>query len=218
MKCAKCGHKWREYPPADLPKQVAEESIPAPKENVAEGAMSIEEMTAATPRKAPPEPEKKKRSWLGWLVFILLLAGILAGGFYGKQYVVNFWPASAKLYQMLKLDVKTTNKLGLEIRDLNTVQVQENGVVRLTVSGTIVNLGGTVRPIPRIGIQLMDSDGHHVYSWSTTAEKETVEPWASVSFSSSVSQPPKDARHAKADLIPPKVNTDSEAPKPEKTH
>lgn len=204
VKCAKCGHKWREYPPADLPKQVTEEAAPASGSPPAGGMMSIEEMTAASLPQSPPPPQKKKRNWLGWLIFILLIGGILAGGFYGKQFVVEFWPASAKLYQMLKLDVKTSNKLGLEIRNLKTKQVMENGVVRLTVTGSIVNLTGTIRPIPRIGIQLVDGEGHHVYSWSTAVDTQNVEAWGSVEFSSSMNQPPEDAKHVKADLIVPK--------------
>ncbi len=209
MKCAKCGHKWREFPPTDLPKQVAEdidtsEELASGTQNSGAG-MSIEEMTNVAPApKSRPVPEKKKRNWLGWIVFVFLLAGIVAGGFYGKQYVVEFWPASAKLYQMLKLDVKTENQLGLEIRDLKTKSVLENGVVRLTVTGTIVNLTGSIRPIPRIGIQLVDGEGHHVYSWSTAIDQKNVEAWKSVEFSSSMNQPPEDAKHVKADLIVPK--------------
>lgn len=206
MKCAKCGHKWREFPPVDLPKQVTEDTLPPSElDSGAQSpgaAMSIEEMTNVAPApKSRPVPAKKKRNWFGWLVFILLLAGIGAGGFYGKQYIVGFWPASAKLYQMLKLDVKTENKLGLEIRDLKTKSVLENGVVRLTVTGTIVNLTGSARPVPRIGIQLVDGEGNHVYSWSTAIDQKNVDAWKSVEFSSSMNQPPEDAKHVKADLI-----------------
>ncbi len=216
VKCAKCGHKWREFPPEDLPKQVAEEAQvkPAPtaapdipSEQPEDGELSIEAMTRSSRERVQENADKvrKKRSWIGWVIFILLLAGIGAGGFYGRDTVVQFWPASSKLYQMLKLDVKTTNLLGLEIKDLETKSVLENGVVRLTVQGKIVNITGHEQPIPRIGIQLVDSKGLHVYSWSTAIEAKNVGPWETVDFSSSMNQPPEEAKHVKAHLIAPKA-------------
>lgn len=218
VKCAKCGHKWREFPPEDLPKQVAEEvlvepEVTPPLEKPAEppedGEFSIEAMTRSRQVQVQEKADKvrKKRNWLGWLIFILILAGIGTGGFYGRDTVVQFWPASSKLYQMLKLDVKTTNLLGLEIKDLETKSVLENGVVRLTVQGKIVNITGHQQPIPRIGIQLVDSKGLHVYSWSTAIEAKNVGPWATVEFSSSMNQPPEEAKHVKAHLIAPKTAT-----------
>ena len=216
VKCAKCGHKWREFPPEDLPKQVAEE-VPVkpeatqtpekPAEPPEDAEFSIEAMTRSTQARVQEKADKvrKKRNWLGWVIFILILAGIGAGGFYGRDTVVQFWPASSKLYQMLKLDVKTTNLLGLEIKDLETKSILEDGVVRLTVQGKIVNITGHQQPIPRIGIQLVDSKGLHVYSWSTAIEAKNVGPWATVEFSSSMNQPPEEAKHVKAHLIAPKT-------------
>lgn len=213
VKCAKCGHKWREFPPEDAPitldEPVVEETpTPEPKENVAsapEAGMSIEEMTkAAKPRPRPKKPERKKRNWLGWLIFILILGGLGAGAYYGRNFVVQFMPGTASLYQSLKLDVKTANQLGLEIRNVQNKSVEENGIIRLTVTGEIVNITGEERPIPRIAIQLVDSEGQHVYSWQAKPKAETVGPWEKVEFSSSMNQPPAEAKHIKANLIAPR--------------
>ncbi|WP_025897661.1 DUF3426 domain-containing protein [Sneathiella glossodoripedis] len=216
VKCAKCGHKWREFPPEDLPKQVQEE--PEPQPDVAapqagtpdsggeDATMSIEAMTRASKKREEQRARKKKirRRILGWVLFVLILAGIGVGGYYGRNTVVQFWPASAKLYQKMKLDVKTANKLGLEIRDLENKSVSENGVTRLTVYGKIVNITGEDQPVPRIGIQLVDSNGLHVYSWSTSVEQTTIPAWETIEFSSSMNQPPEEAKHVKAHLIAPK--------------
>ncbi len=217
VKCAKCGHKWREYPPEDLPKQVVQEVTPEPVQEPEKApepeapapedqGMSIEQMTQMRQQRAQQVETKsrRKKSIFGWLLFILILAGIGVGGYHGRNYVVQFWPASAKLYQMLKLDVKTTNLLGLEIHDLKTKSILENGIVRLTVTGRIKNITGEEQPIPRIGIQLVDSNGHHVYSWSTSIEETHVTPWGEIEFSSSMNQPPEEAKHVKAHLIAPK--------------
>ncbi len=213
VKCAKCGHKWREFPPEDAPitldEPVVEETPkPEPKEDVAsapEAGMSIEEMTKATkPRPRPKKPERKKRNWLGWLIFLLILGGLGAGAYYGRNFVVQVLPGTASLYQSLKLDVKTTNQLGLEIRNVQNKSVEENGIIRLTVTGEIVNITGEERPIPRIAIQLVDSKNQHVYSWQAKPKAETVGPWEKVEFSSSMNQPPAEAKHIKANLIAPR--------------
>ena len=212
VKCAKCGHKWREFPPEDAPitldEPIVEEAPKTePKEEVApapEAGMSIEEMTQATKPRPRPKPEPKKRSWLGWLIFLIILGGLGAGAYYGRNFVVQVLPGTASLYQSLKLSVKTTNKLGLEIRNLTSKQVVENGVTRLTVTGDLVNITAEERPIPRIAIQLVDSEGHHVYSWQAKPTTETAGPWGTVVFSSSMNQPPAEAKHVKANLIAPK--------------
>ncbi|MFT6558066.1 DUF3426 domain-containing protein [Sneathiella sp.] len=209
VKCAKCGHKWREYPPADVPKVLTEESVENT-DTVEEGAaptpeMSIREMSASSSRRRTTEaPPRKKRNWIGWLLFLVILGGIGAGAFYGRDYVVKFLPASAKLYQMLKIDVQTSNKLGLEIREVTSKSILEKGVVRLTVTGKIVNVTGTVRPLPRVAIQLLDAKKQHVYSWSKELDEKEIAPWGTVEFSSSMNQPPEEAKRVKADLVVPK--------------
>ncbi|GLQ05319.1 DUF3426 domain-containing protein [Sneathiella chinensis] len=192
-----------------MPKQVAGdepvEGLEAEAEVAGDAGLSIEEMSARkprVPRERIPVPEKKKSGWLGWLIFLLLLAAIVAGGYYGRNQVVSVWPPAAKLYQKLKLDVQTRNTLGLEIRDLTTRSVVENGVTRLTVVGNIVNITETDRPIPRISIQLIDDAGDHVYSWSTSIEQTLLEGWGSVEFTSSMNQPPEDAKQVRANLLP----------------
>jgi len=207
VKCAKCGHKWREYPPVDKPKQVIEEvaeneEIQVEEEPPAE-AMSIREMVAAAPkpRSQPRKEPKKKKSWLGWLVFILLLGGTVAGAYYGRDFVVQVLPASAKLYQKLKIDVKTANQIGLEIREIKTRSVRENGVVRMTVTLKIENVTGVERPIPRVGIQLKNDKGHPVYSWSAASDQKSLEPWGSIEITSSINEPPKEAKYAGANWI-----------------
>jgi hypothetical protein len=210
VKCAKCGHKWREYPPEDTPKQITETvalAAAAPPAGVAEeGGLSIEEMSRQARSSSPTgaAPGKSRVNWAGWGLLLVIVGGVVAGGYYGRDHIVQFVPATAKMYQALQLDVATANMLGLEIRDLQTTSVMEDGVVRLTVTGKVVNVTGSERPVPRVAIQLMDSQGNHVYSWSARIDRQMVEPWGSVEFSSSMNQPPDEAKHVKADLVAPR--------------
>ncbi|MAL79413.1 MAG: hypothetical protein CMN55_09915 [Sneathiella sp.] len=201
VKCAKCGHKWREFQPDDMPKPVAA-AEPAQPEPQPEEGLSIEQMTA--PRKAPAPPQKKgKRSWIGWFLLLLLVMLLVAGAYFARNIVVQLWPGSAPLYQSLRIDVETRNMLGLEIHDLKTRSILQNDVTTLTVSGIIKNVTASPQPLPRIRIALIDGDGQTVYSWTTTVEEPQVMPWGQVEFSSSMNQPPEEAKNVKVDLIDP---------------
>ena len=201
VKCAKCGHKWREFQPDDMPKPVAA-AEPAQSEPQPEEGLSIEQMTA--PRKTPAPPQKKgKRSWLGWFLLLLLVMLLVAGAYFARNIVVQLWPGSAPLYQSLRIDVETRNMLGLEIHDLKTRSILQNDVTTLTVSGIIKNVTASPQPLPRIRIALIDGDGQTVYSWTTTVEEPQVMPWGQVEFSSSMNQPPEEAKNVKVDLVDP---------------
>ncbi len=188
-----------------MPKTVSEDipDIPPP-EDVSPAAgqegMSIEQMTAAQSPKPAAKPVKNGR-WVGWLVLLLVAALIVLVGFFGRNYVVQIWPASAKLYQSLQINVETTNLLGLEIDNLTTKSVQQNGVTTLTVAGTIKNITESPQPLPRIGVSLLNDKDELVYSWTTTVEEREVQPWGQVEFSTSMNQPPEEAKNVKVDLI-----------------
>ncbi len=206
VKCAKCGNKWREFPPGDMPKSVSEEipDIPAPEEAAsaaAEEGLSIEQMTAAQSAKPSVAKPAKNSRWISWLVLLLIVVAIVLIGFFGRNYVVQVWPSSAKLYQSLQINVDTTNLLGLEIHDLTTKSVQQNGVTTLTVAGVIKNITESPQPLPRIGVSLLNEKDELVYSWTTTVEAREVAPWGQVEFSTSMNQPPEEAKNVKVDLI-----------------
>jgi len=206
VKCAKCGHKWREFPPGDMPKTVPddisdENASTGTAENEASEGLSIEQMTAGQVSPIRNQAPKKNGKWIAWLVLVLVIVAIGLGGYYGRNFVAQVWPGSAGLYQSLQIDVETTNNLGLEIHDLQTKSVLQNGVTTLTVSGVVKNITETPQPLPRISVALIDDKGELVYSWTTTVEMREVEPWGQVEFSTSMNQPPEEAKNVKVDLL-----------------
>ncbi|MEX0582120.1 MAG: DUF3426 domain-containing protein [Sneathiella sp.] len=209
VKCAKCGHKWREFQPGNMPKPVAparpvENQGSKPAEAAQEQAgMSIEQMTAAQSRAAPTVNGGRKRRWLAWLLLLLILVALVCGAYFGRNIVVQVWPGSAEYYQYLQIDVETQNMLGLEIHDLKTRSVLKDGVTTLTVSGIIKNITDSPQALPRIRVALIDETGQSVYSWTTAVEEPEVMPWGQVAFSSSMNQPPEEAKNVKVDLIDP---------------
>jgi hypothetical protein len=163
--------------------------------------LSIEQMTASKAGTTNPKKSGKSGKWMSWLVLLILLLAFTAGAYYGRNFVVQIWPGSASIYQSLKIDVETSNQLGLEIHNLTTKSVLQNGVTTLTVTGTIKNITEANQPLPRINIALINDKGERVYSWTTTVEEREVGPWGEVDFSTSMNQPPEEAENVKVDLI-----------------
>ncbi|WP_373088686.1 DUF3426 domain-containing protein [Sneathiella sp.] len=203
VKCAKCGHKWREFPPGDMPKTIdaakpAENELNDPPRAGVQGGLSIEQMTAG---QAPSPSRTGGRKWIGWGLLLLILAGLVISGFYARNYIVQIWPGAAGFYQFLKIDVETKNVLGLEIHDLKTKSVLQKGVTTLTVTGIIKNITEEPQPTPRIKVALIDGKDQLVYSWTTTVEEREVPAWGEIAFSTSMNQPPEDAKNVKVDLV-----------------
>ncbi|MCF8468517.1 MAG: DUF3426 domain-containing protein [Sneathiella sp.] len=183
---------------ADTP---TEENAEAASISSAQVGMSIEQMTAMQSRASSSRASSRKRKWIGWFLLLIVLIAVGFGGFFGRNYLVQVWSASAKFYQFLRIDVETANMLGLEIHDLKTKSVLQNGVTTLTVTGIIKNITDSPQPLPRIKVALIDKAGQSVYSWTTTVEEPEVAAWGQVEFSTSMNQPPEDAKNVKVDLV-----------------
>lgn len=223
VRCAKCGHKWREYKSDDTtepatsaaPAALATSATPAAPavpaleveaepnvEPQPETGLSIEQMTAIrTP--AVAAETGPKRGWIGWLLLLVVLAVLAGGAYFARHTVVDLWPETAPLYHALRIDVQPPNRLGLEIHELKTRSVLQDGVTTLTVSGVIRNVTDAPHPLPRIRIALLDAAGQSLYSWTTTVEEPQIMPWGQVEFSSSMNGPPAEAKNVKVDLIDP---------------
>jgi hypothetical protein len=176
----------------------AEAANPAPSQG-----MSIEQMTAAQADTTTNSRSGKRRGWIAWLLLLLVLIALICGAYFGRNYVVQIWPGSATAYQYLQIDVETQNQIGLEIHDLKTKSVLQNGVTTLTVTGIVKNVTDSPQPVPRIKIALIDDQGNSVYSWTTTVENPEVAAWSQIEFSSSMNQPPEEAKNVKVDLVDP---------------
>lgn len=82
LKCSACGHRWRQRAPR------TEKDI-------------VEALTADGPT-SPQETEKKR--WFSlFMLFFLLIAVFLGGGYFARQQVMATWPKTHKVYHLLGL-------------------------------------------------------------------------------------------------------------------
>ncbi|MBC6405883.1 MAG: zinc-ribbon domain-containing protein [Rhodospirillales bacterium] len=105
----------------------------------------------------------------GWILLTVVLAAVLAGGWFFRDRVVAVIPESARIYQFLGLDLQSGRADGLEIRDLAFREEQREeqlgGNPMLAVSGAVFNSSTSTRPVPGLEARLLDSEGREAMRW-----------------------------------------------------
>lgn len=179
VRCKSCGNSWHQDPPgAKKPAPAPESDIPAPfnEEGSLGAGFNADQMGSGPvdpgfeeadkipdPPPIPqqlirnnPKPEpKKKKGIVGWIIFLLVLGGIGAGGYFAKDQIIELWPPIAKVYDMVGLDVPHVGE-GLDIRELPPTREEEDGVDVLVVRAEIVNISEEPRALPYLLIELLD--------------------------------------------------------------
>jgi len=183
VRCKSCGNSWHQEPPgakkpAPAPEPAADNDLPPPfNEDGALGAdFNADQMgggqvdsgfeDADNIPDPPPIPQqlirnnpkpqpKKKKGIVGWIIFLLLVGGIGAGGYFAKDQIIEMWPPIAKVYDMIGLDVPHVGE-GLDIRELPPTREDEDGVDVLVVRAEIVNISEEPRALPYLLIELLD--------------------------------------------------------------
>ncbi|HVV65143.1 MAG TPA: DUF3426 domain-containing protein [Rhizomicrobium sp.] len=201
VRCAKCGHLWRQEPPpaeTDAPADLA----------VVEAAPPPAAPSAARPAAYAPDPiaardidaalPATRARWpmrlavaAGWagLIAIVLVVGWSAYTF--REQVATVWPQSASLYAALGLKA---NASGIDIKDVRYRRDVENGQTVLAVTGVLENSSARELPAPQMRAALFDNDRRELYHWTFFPGVMTLEPGQSTKFVTRLSNPPDGAR------------------------
>ncbi len=181
VRCARCGHNWRQAPPADMPQRL--DFI----------------FERETPRPIPPGsnlPALRERrqhiNRVGWILLVLFLAVVLGGGFGAREGIVELWPASGRLYEAIGLGLEP-EELGLDLLNVETHSIKEGEVTVLVVEGQVMNSAGRVRRVPPIRVALIDKNKREIAAWEVVAEKTELAPDELTRFSARLSSPPAGA-------------------------
>jgi predicted Zn finger-like uncharacterized protein len=205
VRCAKCGHLWRQMPPQPEPEPdlgVVEPEAPPPQPHVPEPEPQPQAYAPPEePRRAPqvrardPVQEVHPRSGLGarlaeaggWaaLAIVVLLIGWVAIFF--RRDVATLWPQSASLYKAVGLAVNTS---GIQFVGVTNKLEIEDGAHVLVVSGKLVNTSTRELPVPQIQIGLTDAQKRELYHWAVIPTVPTLKPGESAPFLTRLANPP----------------------------
>jgi predicted Zn finger-like uncharacterized protein len=142
-----------------------------------------------------------------------LLVLLIGGGVLARGPLVLQFPQLAAPYAAIGLPV---NVIGLEFRNVHTLQSLQQGSELLAVEGDITSVAGHEVPVPEVIITLLGAEGRALYEWSMTPKAQELEPGEHLSFSTQLTQPPAGAREVRlsfaAGSAPPRGGEGGGAP------
>ncbi len=121
----------------------------------------------------------------------LLLFGGIGFGVIKRESVVATLPQTAKLFAMIGLPV---NLRGLEIQNVTSKIVAEQGVSQLVIEGDIVNVTKRDAKLSRLRFAIRSENGREIYSWKAPADKPALEPGETLHFKRRLASPPEESR------------------------
>ncbi|NBC32209.1 MAG: hypothetical protein GVY13_05980 [Alphaproteobacteria bacterium] len=189
VKCTRCGEVWFQAPAGERP--LAAPAGPAAALAEAAGgsdaAARVPAATTAPTDAEEPGPDRARRSKAGggsgasrpasaggsrraaaagWVLLALLVIGLGAALFAGRDAVVNAWPPAWRLYATLGLDVPAVPAgpavapyAGLSFVDVVPRWAEAAGTPVLMVSGGLVNGGAGLARIPLFEARFLDEAG-----------------------------------------------------------
>ncbi|WP_026868474.1 DUF3426 domain-containing protein [Inquilinus limosus] len=193
VKCARCGHIWRESLVEPVPPPPAE---PQP---VLVGPAATQAAPSAvghiTNLPVVITPRRRDGPAVGLALAVLLIGGLAGVGYFARDSIVRFWPPAIRLYDTIGVPVTEpiqTGALGrgLVLRGLEVRRVAGNGAEQVVVTGRVENRALVTRPVPPIEVRLLDASRAVVARTPLVVTTETLAPDQSVQVAATVETPP----------------------------
>jgi hypothetical protein len=141
VRCIACNHVWRQIPEATT------HINNSPFIGSIDPALQINVSS------------EHQSSWLGWVLFFVLLTSCISTIIFGRNFIVTYWPAGEKYYELIGLQV-TLPGTGLTIANASSQIQQEGPIDIIRVMGSIVNTSDRIRTIPPLKIKLIGDASH----------------------------------------------------------
>ena len=192
VRCASCGHTWRQPPPLERYDREPAAGPVAPR---------VEPELEVPPRPEPlpvPAPQRRPRRRLGvgWVVvgmlFLLLALAVLVA-IIARSEVVATWPAVSPLYALAGLPVP-----GLELGKIAPTRTADEVVIE----GEITNAGRTVLDVPRLRVALRNPAEKEVQSKIIDPPTPRLLPGETAHFTTSFDHPDEAATGVVVTFVP----------------
>jgi predicted Zn finger-like uncharacterized protein len=209
VRCANCGHSWRQTPPGVAPQVGKRTPEPIPSHNEA-AAAEVRPSPPVPGLVVPPRPQatarplpqsRNGRSVLGWIVPIVLVALFVLAvliGTVGRDGVVAIWPSTARFYAWIARWVEPSGP-GLVIGKVTPTR-NDDGLV---IDGELANLGSTPRDVPRLRLALRDATEKEVQFEVVDPPRARLQPGEIAHFSAPFAHPVDAATGVVVTFAPP---------------
>lgn len=199
VKCARCGHQWRESaievlpPPAPAPRPVlvgpaAPQPMPPP--SAADHITNLPAVIAPRRRDGPA---------VGLALAVLLIGGLAGVGYFARDSIIRFWPPAIRLYDTIGVPVAapvSTGALGqgLVLQALEVRRIAGTGPEQVVVTGRVENRALVIRPVPPIEVRLLDGSRAVVARTPLAVSTSVLEPEQSVAVAATIETTPDAAQ------------------------
>lgn len=187
VRCAVCSHTWFQRPDEVLPL-----ATPPP------------DQSAGRPVDEPPPPGANlpaisRRGSSGgavaWLVtLVLVVGGLAAAGYVGRDTIVEVWPPAFRLYETLGIPVAIEPAegppgAGLALRLETPLFEEADGGSILRINGTVTNPTQQERMVPPLVATLLDANDVPVDSVTFRLDVINLDPGGSAAFETVLADP-----------------------------
>ena len=195
VKCARCGHIWRESAVEPVPTPPAEPQpvLVGPAATQAAARPSVPGHITNLP--VVITPRRREAPAVGLALAVLLIGGLAGVGYFARDQIVRFWPPAIRLYDTLGVPVvqpMETGALGrgLVLQDLEVRRVAGMGTEQVVVTGRVENRALVTRPVPPIEVRLLNGARTVVARMPLVVTTESLAPDQSVQVAATVETVP----------------------------
>jgi predicted Zn finger-like uncharacterized protein len=165
---------------------------PIDEQPAAPAAALPEDIETVAARRAKEQARNRRFGWplpgLPTAVLGLVLLDLCLIGW--RAEVVRVVPQTASLYAAIGLGV---NLRGLDLADVTTETLTNEGVQVLMIQGRIVSAAKRVVDVPRLRFSVRNGSGNEIYSWTALPNRSLLGPGETLAFQSRLASPPPEA-------------------------
>jgi predicted Zn finger-like uncharacterized protein len=195
VKCARCGHLWRESSVEVMAAETPHPVLVGPA--AVQAAPAAAAATAGQIRNLPAviTPRRRDGPAVGLALAVLLIGGLAGVGYFARDSIVRFWPPAIRLYDTIGVPVAEpieTGALGegLVLQELQVRRIAGGGQEQVVVTGRVENRALVTRPVPPIEVRLLDGSRTVVARSPLTVATSALAPKQSVDVVATIETTP----------------------------
>jgi predicted Zn finger-like uncharacterized protein len=184
VRCGKCGNCWHEMPERD-PRLAA--------------MAAASDITADTPplsrrRSAPPLKKRNSGLAIGWLLLLLFVAAVVAGGWLERERIVARFPQLGDVYALIGVPVLAGGPT-LQLSEVTTASAEVEGDTVITVRGVVSNVSDRKQTLPPLHAQITNASGAVLVEWIFDPPHGELDAGGSTTFETETRNPPEGAQN-----------------------
>ncbi len=180
VRCVKCNETWTQAPPADMPRHL---DVPPVSLTVAD-------------EEAPGRSVLLRFGGAALLIGVLL--GVVAGGYFGRSWIVQRWPGVKPFYELAGI---ATESISAELRIENLVYTRPIPS-DLVIQGNVVNHSKQTQAMPMLRAILANDNGKPLLQWDFSLDQPSLPPGESVSFQTTIKNTPPGFKKLQIAFVP----------------